>query len=55
MVHMSYCRPQGETVEQQFGEREIAFRTMDLYTSAVIEATLAPIPQPKEVCWRGLG
>jgi phosphoenolpyruvate carboxylase len=36
-------------VEQQFGEREIAFRTMDLYTSAVIEATLAPIPQPAQV------
>ncbi|GAB4814757.1 hypothetical protein N2152v2_001803 [Parachlorella kessleri] len=42
---------QGETVEQQFGEREIAFRTLDLYTSAVIEATLAPIPEPRQE-WR---
>ena len=41
--------PQGEVVEQQFGEKEIAFRTMDLYTSAVLEATLAPIPQPPQV------
>lgn len=38
-------------MEQQFGEKEIAFRTMDLYTSAVLEATLAPMPEPKPE-WR---
>lgn len=42
---------QGEVVEQQFGEKEIAFRTMDLYTGAVLEATLAPTTQPKQL-WR---
>ena len=42
---------QGEVMEQQFGEKEIAFRTMDLYTSAVLEATLAPVSQPKQE-WR---
>jgi phosphoenolpyruvate carboxylase len=38
---------QGEVVEQQFGEKEIGFRTMDLYTSAVLEATLANMGDPK--------
>lgn len=38
---------QGEVVEQQFGEKEIAFRTMDLYTSAVLEASLATMDHPK--------
>ncbi|KAL6776785.1 PEPCL1 [Auxenochlorella protothecoides x Auxenochlorella symbiontica] len=42
---------QGEVMEQQFGEKEIAFRTMDLYTSAVLEATLAPMEEPQAV-WR---
>lgn len=42
---------QGEVVEQQFGEKEIAFRTMDLYTGAVLEATLAPTQQPTQL-WR---
>ncbi|KAL4538926.1 hypothetical protein Ndes2526B_g02798 [Nannochloris sp. 'desiccata'] len=42
---------QGEVVEQQFGEKEIAFRTMDLYTGAVLEATLAPTQQPSQL-WR---
>lgn len=42
---------QGEVMEQQFGEKEIAFRTMDLYTSAVLEATLAPQAQPSQL-WR---
>lgn len=42
---------QGEVVEQQFGETEIAFRTMDLYTGAVLEATLAPMQPPSPV-WR---
>ena len=38
-------------MEQQFGEQEVAFRTLDLYTSAVLEATLAPPPHPKPE-WR---
>jgi len=42
---------QGEVMEQQFGETEISFRTMDLYTGAVLEATLAPVKQPKQE-WR---
>jgi phosphoenolpyruvate carboxylase len=36
-------------MEQQFGEQESAFHTMDLYTSAVLEATLAPTEQPPKV------
>ena len=39
---------QGETLEQQFGEQEVCFRTLDLYTSAVLESTLNPVVQPKE-------
>lgn len=42
---------QGEVVEQQFGEKESAFHTMDLYTSAVLEATLAPTDPPPQL-WR---
>lgn len=38
---------QGETLEQQFGEKEVCFRTLDLYTSAVLESSLNPSPQPK--------
>lgn len=36
-------------MEQQFGEKESAFHTMDLYTSAVLEATLAPFKEPPQV------
>ena len=39
---------QGETLEQQFGEQEVCFRTLDLYTSAVLESTLNPVVHPKE-------
>lgn len=35
-------------MEQQFGEPEACFRTLDLYTSAVLESTLDPAPQPKQ-------
>ena len=34
-------------MEQQFGEKEVCFRTLDLYTSAVLESTLNPVVQPK--------
>lgn len=42
---------QGETIEQQFGEREVCFRTLDLYTSAVLEACLDP-PSMSKHEWR---
>ncbi|KAK9814631.1 hypothetical protein WJX72_009042 [[Myrmecia] bisecta] len=42
---------QGEVVEQQFGEKEVCFRTLDLYTSAVLEASLNPTVAPKPE-WR---
>lgn len=48
----SRCRAQGEVIEQQFGEKELCFRTLDLYTSAVLEASLNPTTPPKPE-WRG--
>ncbi|GFR48761.1 hypothetical protein Agub_g10581 [Astrephomene gubernaculifera] len=44
---------QGEIIEQQFGEKEVCFRTLDLYTSAVLEAALDPPPAPRAE-WRAL-
>ncbi|GLI68046.1 hypothetical protein VaNZ11_012369 [Volvox africanus] len=44
---------QGEIIEQQFGEKEVCFRTLDLYTSAVLEAALDPPPAPRQE-WRDL-
>ncbi|MEW5318243.1 MAG: hypothetical protein WDW38_009481 [Sanguina aurantia] len=44
---------QGEIIEQQFADREVCFRTFDLYTSAVLEASLDPPAAPK-ACWRDL-
>ncbi|EFJ49534.1 hypothetical protein VOLCADRAFT_59445 [Volvox carteri f. nagariensis] len=44
---------QGEIIEQQFGEKEVCFRTLDLYTSAVLEAALDPSPAPRQE-WRDL-
>lgn len=38
---------QGEIIEQQFADREVCFRTFDLYTSAVLEASLDPPAAPK--------
>ena len=38
-------------IEQQFGEKELCFRTLDLYTSAVLEASLNPTTPPKPE-WR---
>ena len=40
-------------LEQQFGEAEVAFRTLDLYTSAVLEASLNPTNAPKTE-WRSV-
>lgn len=42
---------QGEIIDQQFGEKEVCFRNLDLYTSAVLEAQLdQPLPPKPE--WR---
>ena len=45
---------QGEIIAQQFGERRVCHRTLDIYTSAVLEATLARHNfEPKEE-WKTL-
>jgi phosphoenolpyruvate carboxylase len=44
---------QGEVIRFKFGIPEIAVRNLTLYTSAVLEATLSPGPQPKPE-WRRL-
>jgi phosphoenolpyruvate carboxylase len=42
---------QGEMIQAQFGLPEIALRTLELYTTATLEATLAPAPPPPDR-WR---
>jgi phosphoenolpyruvate carboxylase len=42
---------QGEVIQAKFGLPGIAERNLELYTTAVAEATLAP-PQPPEAGWR---
>jgi phosphoenolpyruvate carboxylase len=37
---------QGEMIQTKFGLPDIAVRTMEVYTTATLEATLAPAPQP---------
>jgi phosphoenolpyruvate carboxylase len=37
---------QGEMIQAKFGVPDIAVRTMEVYTTATLEATLAPAPQP---------
>jgi phosphoenolpyruvate carboxylase len=37
---------QGETVEARFGLVDIAVRTLEVYTTATLEATIAPRPAP---------
>ena len=44
---------QGEMIRFKFGVPEIAVRNLELYTSATLEATLAPAPEPKPE-WRQL-
>ncbi|BBB27357.1 phosphoenolpyruvate carboxylase [Amphritea japonica] len=44
---------QGEMIRFKFGVPEIAIRNLELYTSATLEATLAPAPGPK-LEWRQL-
>lgn len=42
---------QGEIIGYQFGEKEVCFRTLDVYTSAMLEATLLPMEDPPQE-WR---
>jgi phosphoenolpyruvate carboxylase len=42
---------QGETIEAKFGLVDIAVRTLEVYTSAVLEATVSPPPAPRPE-WR---
>ncbi|MFT4975380.1 MAG: phosphoenolpyruvate carboxylase [Myxococcota bacterium] len=44
---------QGEVIQAKFGTPEIASRTLELYTTAVLEATIAP-PAPPPPEWREL-
>lgn len=44
---------QGEIIEQQFGEQDVCFKTLDVYTSAVLESTLTPSTSLKPE-WRQL-
>ncbi|MFC3283692.1 phosphoenolpyruvate carboxylase [Litchfieldella rifensis] len=42
---------QGEMIRFKFGQPDIALRSMEIYTCAVLEATLLPPPAPEPV-WR---
>ncbi len=42
---------QGEVIRAKFSPKGVAIRTLDLYVSATLEATLKPAPPPKEA-WR---
>ncbi len=42
---------QGEMVQAKFGLPGLAFRTLELYTAATLDATLSP-PAPPEPAWR---
>ena len=42
---------QGEMIQAKFGLPGIALRTLEVYTTAVLDATLAP-PRPPETRWR---
>ncbi len=44
---------QGEMIRFKFGVPELAIRNLELYTGAVLQATLAPMPAP-ETEWREL-
>lgn len=39
---------QGEMIQFKFGLKELAKRNLELYTAAVLEATLEPAPQPRK-------
>jgi phosphoenolpyruvate carboxylase len=42
---------QGEMIQAQFGLPEVAMRTLEVYTTSVVDATLAPPPAPPQP-WR---
>jgi phosphoenolpyruvate carboxylase len=42
---------QGEMIQAQFGLPDIALRTLEVYTTATLEATLAPVARPAPA-WR---
>ena len=42
---------QGEMIQAEFGQVGIALRTLEVYTTATLDATLAPSPAPREE-WR---
>ena len=44
---------QGEMIQAEFGLPGIALRTLEVYTTATLDATLAPPPAPREE-WRGM-
>ena len=44
---------QGEVIQAKFGLPGIALRNLELYTTAVLEATLQPPPEPEQ-SWRDL-
>ncbi|KAJ1406350.1 Pyruvate/Phosphoenolpyruvate kinase-like domain superfamily [Sesbania bispinosa] len=45
---------QGEMVEAKFGLPQIAVRQLEIYTTAVLLATLRPPIPPREIKWRNL-
>ena len=45
---------QGEIIAQQFGEHNVCHRTFDIYTSAVLEATLSDSDAPPKEEWTSL-
>lgn len=44
---------QGEMIQAKFGNPQVAIRTLELYTAATVDATLAP-PRKPEPAWREL-
>ena len=44
---------QGEMIRFKFGVPELAVRNLELYTGAVLQATLSPSPEPKDE-WRDM-
>jgi phosphoenolpyruvate carboxylase len=44
---------QGEMIQAEFGSAGIALRTLEIYTTATLDATLAPSPAPRPE-WRSL-
>jgi phosphoenolpyruvate carboxylase len=45
---------QGEMIQAQFGLPDIAVRTLELYTTATLDASLAPAPPPLDHWRRGM-